>query len=184
MEETLTPMEIKEQIEQMKEFETGWSSYLALSTAIIAVFAALASFQAGNYVDQSLLAKNDATLNQAKASDQWSYYQAKGVKFNIADSFANYTGRPSFKDQANKYAKDQEEIQKSAKEFEAKVIESNDKSEILFEKHHKISLAVTFLQIAVALSAISALLKRKSFWYFSILTTLVGLIFFLIGLMM
>jgi len=40
-------------------------------------------------------------------------------------------------------------------------------------------MAVTFFQIAIALSAMSALLKRKSFWIFSVFVTLGGILFFI-----
>lgn len=182
MEEDINPLEENEQIEKMKEFEFGWSRYLALTTAIIAVFSAVASLQSGSYADQSLLAKNEATLNQAKASDQWSYYQAKGIKANIADGFFKSTNKLSFKTDADKYVGEQAEIQKSAKEFDEKVKVSNESSDHLFEKHHRVAFGVTFLQIAVALSAMSALLKRKSFWMASILSMALGLLFFFFGL--
>ena len=176
-------MEIKEEIEKLSEFDTGWSRYLALTTAIIAVISAIASLQSGSFSDQSLLKKNEAVLLQAQASDQWNYYQAKGVKKNIADSFAQQSGQNSFKQQSDQYAQEQTDIQKQAQELDVQVKEADEASAQLFEKHHQVALGVTFLQIAVALSAMSALLRRKSFWYLSIAASLIGIALSLVGML-
>lgn len=44
------------------------------------------------------------------------------------------------------------------------------------------ALAVTLCQIAIALSAMRALLRRKSFWIGSLLLAMVGVIVFVVGL--
>lgn len=174
MEEETNVLELKEQIEKAAEFSEGWSRYLALTTAIIAVLAAVASLLSGNYSDRSLLEKNNAVLLQSKASDQWNYYQAKGVKKNIAEGFAGKYPDALAKQQIEKYSQDQIDIQKKAQDFEVQVKDSEDKSDGLFEKHHTVALGVTLFQVAVALSAISALLRRKSLWLLSIISALGG----------
>ena len=55
---------------------TPWMRWLGLSTALFAVFAAIASLKAGHFANEALLHSADATLKQAQASDQWAYYQA------------------------------------------------------------------------------------------------------------
>ena len=52
---------------------TPWLKRLALTTAILAVFAAVASLQSGRF-------SNEAILEQARATDQWSFFQGKGNK--------------------------------------------------------------------------------------------------------
>jgi hypothetical protein len=91
-EEDVETAELKERIEEGVERaleEDGrpgarWTLYLSLSTAIIAVFAAVASLESGANSNDALLEKNEAVLAQAKASDQWEFYQAKGIKAFIA----------------------------------------------------------------------------------------------------
>src|ERR1700761_5038330 len=56
-----------------------WSMRVAISTAFMAAFAAVSSLMAG---PQS----NEALITQIKASDQWSYYNAKGIKAEVADA--------------------------------------------------------------------------------------------------
>src|SRR5207244_3369499 len=53
-----------------------WVSGVALSAAILAALAAVASLLSGHHA-------NEATLEQLRASDQWAYYQAKGIKAAI-----------------------------------------------------------------------------------------------------
>jgi len=53
--------------------------YAAVSTALMAVFAALGSLTAGHH-------SNEALIAQIKASDTWAYYQAKGIKSEIAEA--------------------------------------------------------------------------------------------------
>jgi uncharacterized membrane protein YcjF (UPF0283 family) len=60
--------------------QAPWLQWLALSTALFAVLAAIASLKSGQLANDSLLRMNEATLKQAQASDAWSYYQAKGIK--------------------------------------------------------------------------------------------------------
>ena len=92
-EENLETQEMKAQLEETREHaehvhgsggdKARWTLHLSLSTAIIAVFAAIASLQSGAAESEALLAKNESILAQAKASDQWAYYQAKNIKMSL-----------------------------------------------------------------------------------------------------
>ena len=84
MEEQIEVGEVKEGLERLEGFASiGWGRYLALSTAIIAVLAAVASLVSGNFATHALLAKNDALLMQIKASDTWNEYQSKSLKIHL-----------------------------------------------------------------------------------------------------
>lgn len=183
MEEENNILETEENIEKLGEHaDQGWSKYLALTTAFIAVIAAIASLQSGKFANESLVEKNNAVLYQSKASDQYNFYQAKGIKRHIAENFYSQTKDQKLKAQADRYSSEQADIKKEADEFMQKVDHANSMSDKLMERHHKAALSVTFFQIAIALSAMSALLRRKSFWYLSILLTIGGLGFFIISL--
>src|ERR1041384_741000 len=66
-----------------KEKREAWTKYVSLTIVVIAVCAAIATQWAGKYSSRTLAKLNDATFFQAKASDQWSYYQAKSIKQNL-----------------------------------------------------------------------------------------------------
>lgn len=75
-----------------------------------------------------------------------------------------------------KYAQEQEEIKKSAEEAEHSSVSH-------LEKHVTLARSVTLFQIAIAISAIAILMKRKSLWLSSLVISLVGLVFFIMGLL-
>src|SRR6185437_14254633 len=66
--------EIQEKAEEKKE---KWTLYVALSTAFMAVLAAVAGLLAGHHA-------NEALVERVKASDNWNFYQAKNLKEEIA----------------------------------------------------------------------------------------------------
>src|SRR5262249_54105425 len=79
-----------------------WLQWLALSTALFAVLAAIASLKSGQLANESLLLMNEATLRQAQASDSWSYYQAKGIKEVIREAQLDISADHSSSDAATK----------------------------------------------------------------------------------
>jgi len=70
--------------------------------------------------------------------------------------------------------------EKEQTEIKRQVDEANSRSEERLERHHKVALGVTFFP--VALSAMSALLKRQSGWTFSLVVISISLVFFFIAL--
>ncbi|HUJ01011.1 MAG TPA: DUF4337 family protein, partial [Usitatibacter sp.] len=63
----------------------GLGQQIAIFTAILATVGAIVSFFGGDTQNKALLYKNNAVLERAEASDQWSYYQAKSTKQNLAE---------------------------------------------------------------------------------------------------
>src|SRR6267154_4994717 len=125
MEEQEIPMEhLQDEIsekatEKMKEERERWILFVALSTAVMAVLAALAGLLSGDHANEALIA-------QIKSSDQWNYYQAKSIKSEIAVSTSKIMkalpAAPGSAEDSNavaKYEKDREAIKKSAEEDEA-----------------------------------------------------------------
>jgi hypothetical protein len=153
--------EINEKAEKAKE-RRKWSFYVAISTALIAVFAAITSLMAGHN-------SNEALIEQIKASDQWSYYQAKGIK---AEILTVTPGNKTDSSKIKKYNSDQQEIKAIAEDHEKK-------SEEHLQKHLILARSVTLFQIAIAISAISILAEKKPLWYLSILLAVIGAGFFL-----
>jgi hypothetical protein len=163
MEDIEVPTEhLHEEINEHAKEGNKWSLYIAISTAFMAVLAAIAGLMAGHF-------SNEALIEQIKASDQWAYYQAKGIKSDIlAISPVKDTGK------IEKYKTEQVAITNIAKEFEKK-------SAIYLEKHVILARAVTLFQIAIAISAISILTGKRSLWYLAILLSLTGIIFFVMS---
>src|SRR5438876_1786353 len=171
MEEAEVPLEhLQEQVHHKAEHSgETWISWVALSTAILAVLAAIAGLLSGQHV-------NEAVMNQIEASDQWNYYQAKSIKASVLDAKIGLASAPNESDsqKRDRYEKEQEEIKIEAehKQTEAK---SN------FHQHEVFARSVTMFQIAIAIAAISALTKKPSFWMFSLLFGIAGCVFLALG---
>jgi len=168
--------EAMEEVKHAEQEQSTWLSYISLSTAIIAIVTALAGLYESQVTSKTILLKNEAVLYQAQASDQWSYYQAKGVKGHIytinAEVYPNKT--EEFTQKAAKYKKEQEDIKKEAERLQSIRDEKTEESEHYYHKHHILSFAITFLQISIALASISALTKNKKFWLGSMLISAIG----------
>ena len=162
MEEIEIPLEDVQEKLHHQALHAGerWISQVALSSAILAVLAAITALLAGHH-------SNEAVLEQIRASDQWAFYQAKGIKAAVMGTKLDLLkglGKPVSEEDLKKlgdYKKDQEEISTAAKEKEA---------EASLHFHHHVILArgVTLFQIAIAMAAISALIRRRRFWFVSL----------------
>ena len=98
--------------------------WISLTTGILAGLAAIASLEAGATINEALVLKTEATRLQAQASDQWAYYQAKGIKGAIAQASMN-SWEASGKDvpahlltEAARYSSQQDSIRKGATKLE------------------------------------------------------------------
>jgi len=173
MEESEVPLEhlhehVKESAEHTAE---TWISLVALSTAILAVLAAIASLLSGEYA-------NEAMMNQIETSSQWSYYQAKSIKSAVVDVKIAVSGAADEQDQSKRarYEKEQEEIKSEAQGKQAA-------AKSYFHKHEVFARAVTMFQIAIAIAAISALTKRRPFWIVSLVFGAIGCAFLVLASM-
>jgi hypothetical protein len=192
-EEFETP-ELKEKLEEANEraleaseSRMRWIVHLSFSTALIAVFAAIAALESGTFSNEALIQKNEALLAQTKASDQWAYYQAKSVKNTIyaAQAASMQVSNPAFaakaQQEADRYAREEEEISNSAKELEKAVAEKTEKSHRSMEHHHRFAYAVTMFQVSIALAAVAALSRQKALWFAGLIVAAAGLVYFADG---
>jgi hypothetical protein len=173
-----------EDIHEKLEHEGGaFLRRIALTTAVLAAFAALASLRAGGTVNEALRLETAATRIQAEASDQWAYYQAKGVKTAVADATRGAwaaAGKEPPADLAAKqerYGAEQEEIQQKARELEKERDAKEHEAEHLMHLHHRFAGAVALFQVAIALGAVAALTRSRLVWLGSLAVGVVGLVF-------
>jgi Na+-translocating ferredoxin:NAD+ oxidoreductase RnfD subunit len=171
MEEAEVPLEhLHEHIHHNAEHGGApWISWVALSTAILAVLAAIAGLLSGSHA-------NEAMMNQIEASDQWGYYQAKSIKAAVLETKTTLAEAATEKDKekAAKYQEEQTEIKAEAEHKEAEA-KSN------FHKHEVFARGVPMFQIAIAIAAISALTKKRRYWFVSLAFGLGGIVFLILG---
>ena len=124
------------------------------------------------------LLTTEELLLQQKASDQWSYYQAKSVRRYTsevaADIFKSMTsetaekGVESYKKKGEKYDEDMKEITKEAKGLEAE-------SKMKGDQAHRLDYGEVFLELGIVLASMAIMTKTNLLWMASIASALVGL---------
>ena len=166
-----------------EEIEKEGSTLLrtvALTTAILAALAAIASLKAGGTVNEALALKTEATRLQAEASDQWAYYQAKGLKATVTEVSRNTwialdkTPPDDLAKNEERYVEDQKRSMEKAKEFEKQRDEKSTEADHLMHRHHFFAQSVAWLQVSIALGAVAALTRKQVVWAGSLVLGLAG----------
>lgn len=162
-----------------------WLNYLALSSIVFAVCATLSTFKAGNYSTKSV-------LSQTQASDQWAYYQSKSIKGYLYDMQKDkleieLKGQKSAS-AANEYKNRIEAYSKKIKKYEdekAKIendARALEKTRDEAQRHSgAFGMAVVYLQLAIVLSSIAALMKKRFVWIIGLALGIVGIVYFANG---
>ena len=175
MEEIEVPTEhLQEEIHHhAHESAERWQMQVALSSALLAVLAALAALLSGHDANESMRL-------QIQSSDNWSHYQSKSIKQTLQRSqveMLQALGKPPSEKilhDLDRYDKEKDQLSEEA-EAHAK------ESEHLLAKHERFSVAVTFFQVAIGVAAISVLTRRRRFFHVSLLFGLVGLVMLIVG---
>ncbi len=165
--------EVKEHVEQAHE---PFNKVVAGSMAIIAALLAVVSVLGQHYNTEEL-------LKQQQASDEWAFSQAKDIRRYIAsatqDSLvqAKADGKTvgKYAGDSAKYEKQRAEIQEKAKDLESERDESGKKAA-------RFHFGEVFLEIAIVLSSLSILAKRKPLYFAAVGSSLIGLVWAATGL--
>jgi hypothetical protein len=160
---------------------------VSLSTALIAVIAALAALEAGSTVNEALLKKNAAIASRTEAFDGWAQYQAKGIKAAVLAAqkqiliSMDRVPQTSLDADLARYQKEQGDIAGANRKLEKISAGETDEAEHLIHRHHRYAASVALLQIAVALSAIAALARNRGMWMLSLVIAALGAAVFVDG---
>jgi len=172
----------------MEEKKEKWLNYLAIATVLLAVSATLSTFYGQRYATR-------AVLNEIKSSNQWNYYQAKKIRGYLYE-VQKETMETDLKLRENSATPEMVgEIEKRIAGFESKIKKWNaDQDRIEKDARHyeqtrdgalvhgqAFGIAVVFLQMAILLSSIAALMKKKYVWYVGLIVGAVGLVYFVDG---
>jgi hypothetical protein len=168
-------------LEEVAEHErNGLGQRIALMTAVLATIGALISYQSGTAQTEAMFLKNESILKQAEASDQWAFYQARSTKGHIAAAAAELALTPEvkarFSAERDKEEKEKLGIQEAAMKLQAESRKLAQESEAKLRPHERLALALTFIQIAIALAAITVLTKRRWLLWGSVASAAVGII--------
>ena len=76
LQDTIAELQEERREREQQQRQTAWTRYIALTTAILAVFAAVGALQSGALINESM-------MDQLKASDTWNEYQASRLKDHL-----------------------------------------------------------------------------------------------------
>ena len=159
----------------LKEGKEKWVLFVALTTAVFAVLAAITGLIASDHADEAMLA-------QIKSSDQWAFYEAKSIKSGTIDQANKILlalGKTPAAEDAEKIKSnknDQAKIMQDAKDFQKE-------SDGHLARHKILAKGVTLFQVAISIGAIAIITKRKSLWYMSIGFAAIGIFFLMQGVL-
>jgi hypothetical protein len=156
-----------------------WTQWVALTTTILAVCAAISSLKGGGYSTKVQLATT-------RENDKWAQYQSKSIKQNlfvVEQSLLEVQALEARSPEAKaaigeRLARLQAEIVRYDKEKgELRgAAEGIQQEQADYQRHGgNFGLAVMLLQIAIMLSSVGALIKKPAMWG-------VGLVFGVAGL--
>ncbi len=172
MEDAEVPLEnLQEHVHESAEHSgEAWISGVALSTAVLAVLAAIAGLLSGKHA-------NEAMMSQIEAANQWNYYQAKSIKSSVLDAKISLAGAVDENDRAKaaRYEEEQSEIKSEAER-------KSNEAKTNFHRHEVLARGVTMFQIAIAIAAISALTRKRAFWMVSLVFGAIGCVFLVLGI--
>lgn len=142
----------------------SFTARLAVLTAVLSTIGAIFGYMGGHSQNAALLYKNEAAIQKTAASNQWNYYQAKSNKQNLAELSITLTSgevQERYRQEVERYKQEKTEIRTEADKLEAVAREADKKSEAEMHVHERWALATTLLQIAIALSAITLLTRKR-----------------------
>ena len=181
-----TELELEKVRQSLEDAEQRESNsmirWIALSTAILATITAVVELQAGTSESEALVLKSEATMLQAQASDEWAYYQAKGIKGAVTVgriTAITVTGRPapdSLNALVKRYAHEQDSLTAKARELEHERDAKNNEAGELIHRHQHFAGSVALLQVSIALGAVAALTRRKAAWWASMVAGAGGIV--------
>jgi Domain of unknown function (DUF4337) len=176
---------LREAVQEELEREGGsFLRRIALTTAVLAAIAAIAALKAGSTANEALVLKTEAARLQAEASDQWAYYQAKGIKLAVAQAteapWRSLGKRPpaDLLEKERRYAAEQDDIKAKAVVLEGERDARSREADHLLHQHHGFANSVALFQVAIALGALAALTRNRAIWVASLSLGGVGIAFF------
>lgn len=164
--------ELQEHAEHAKEDPT--LAPVSVTMAVLAVMVAVVTLVGHR-------AHTEEVVLQAKAADQWAYYQAKNIRRHedeiVADVIAVQPTtdpaalaklREKYSGEASRYKDEQKEIDDKAREMENEVATEQRRAD-------RYDLAEVFLEVGLVITSITLLSGRRLFWYLGLFLGAVGI---------
>ncbi len=136
---------------------------VSVTIAVLAVLAASIGSLESLETAAALTEQNAASQLQNRTSDQWAFFQAKSKKKNAYEIAAKSGGAAAeeFSKEARRYDAESQSIKVDAQQLEHKVEERMHEAERHEHRHHILTMAATFLHVAIAITTIAIVTKGR-----------------------
>ena len=165
--------ELKEQAEHAKEDPT--LAPVSVTMAVLAVLVAVVSLLGHR-------AHTEEVVLQAKASDQWAFYQAKNIRRHTDELFTDMTSvqpasdpavlaklQDKYSQEAVRYKDDQKDLEDEAHKLEGEVATERNRAD-------RFDLAEVFLEVGLVITSITILSRRRLYWRLGVVFGVVGML--------
>jgi len=141
-------------------------SQVTFTIAVLAVLAAVGASLETTESDAAISAKNDAVLEQNRASDQWAFFEAKSLKKNLYLLASDQPGprAHTYAQTSAREAADGAKAQAEAKAFEEKRDKALERAELHEQRHGRLTIAATLLHMSIAIATLAIILHRRWPW--------------------
>lgn len=180
---------VHESLKEAEDLQTAarGGRLTSVAIAIIAVLAALGTLFAHHRSIAALNVKNQAILSQARASDAYGKYDAKQVRYQVAQVLIasglprTPEGHKAIQELADRERESSAEILAKAQALEASSEEDDVRSEKILKSYETLQTGTTLFNIAIVLASISTLIKTRAFFTFACGLSAVGIVMLAFG---
>jgi hypothetical protein len=148
---------------------------VTVTMAVLAVLVATVSLLGHRTHTEELLLQNQST-------DRWAQYQAKSIRRHNYDMFADLLSVSAVRDaeaasklreryarEVERYREDQKELDAEARKLEAETAHARRQAD-------RFDLAEVFLEVALVITSMTLLTRRRAFWLAALVIAAVGLV--------
>ena len=146
---------------------------VSLTMAVLAVVVATVSLLGHRTHTEEVVFQN-------KASDEWAYYQAKSIRRHADQTFVDLSSLMTTKDGAatvklqEKYSEEAKRYSDEQKDLQAEANKLEAETHLASRKADRYDLSEVFLEIALVITSITLLSKKRGFWYGGIVLGIIG----------
>jgi hypothetical protein len=179
---------LRETEERREQFESA-NKRVPVITAIIAVFAALATLFSNHSSVTGLQTRTQAGITQIKASDQFNYYESKRIKAEVSQALLQaglVKGNDAVAAMKSRIATQNSQADGILKLAQAEEQQSEQElasAERTMRSYESHEIAATLFEVSIVLVSITALMTRsRVLLYVAGGASVLGLAFFINGL--
>jgi hypothetical protein len=172
---------------EMRESSDRGNRLRSAAIAVIAVLAALGTLFAHHRSIEALTSKNQAILLQARASDSYAKYEARVVRYQIAQTLvaANVVGTAAGKRQLQSIVGSERtssaDVLTKAQTLEKQSEEQDVESQHVLRSYEVLQTATTFFDISIVLVSISTLVATRGFFNAACALSVIGIVLMIVG---